>query len=297
MRWSIWNAGIDVRLEFPPFISGGLGTACYGLTKALGNCGTEITFVLPKAVGSELRSHVNLLAPQSDPTGNPPGKRTPQEVASTFTYEQLAPQEPATEEFTHVTFQAIPAKVPAPYQNAASNNTGSFFAEPTPNAKFTEQQYNTVQKAAREGSEAIRTSPRPGFVSLSTSQTPPMTVSFEPGSDVDYNGDLLTAVNRYAGLSLDLIKDKQYDVVHAHDWLTFPAGAAVAQKLGLPSSSMFTQPSLTVQAKTSIKQSSISKKQVCTLRPPLSRSRISPSPSSVHATTSPPKKSTLYTTA
>ncbi|QQE12606.1 glycosyltransferase [Planctomycetota bacterium] len=221
--------------EFPPFISGGLGTACYGLTKALGHCGAEITFVLPKAVGSELRSHVNLLAPQSNPSGNPPGKRTPQEVAATFTYQQMAPEEPATEEFTHVTFQSILAKVPAPYQNAATNNTGSFFAEQTPNAKFTETQYKTVKKAAKEGSEAIRTSPRPGFVNLSNgSSTPPMTVSFEPGSDVDYNGDLLTAVNRYAGLSLDLIKDKQYDVVHAHDWLTFPAGAAIAQKLGLP---------------------------------------------------------------
>lgn len=33
--------------EFPPFISGGLGTACYGLTKAMSGQGTEIIFVLP----------------------------------------------------------------------------------------------------------------------------------------------------------------------------------------------------------------------------------------------------------
>ena len=32
--------------EFPPFISGGLGTACYGLTKAMSKLGTEIVFVL-----------------------------------------------------------------------------------------------------------------------------------------------------------------------------------------------------------------------------------------------------------
>ena len=32
--------------EFPPFISGGLGTACYGLTKAMSNLGTEIVLVL-----------------------------------------------------------------------------------------------------------------------------------------------------------------------------------------------------------------------------------------------------------
>lgn len=35
--------------EFPPFKSGGLGTACYGLTKALSQNGVDITFVIPKA--------------------------------------------------------------------------------------------------------------------------------------------------------------------------------------------------------------------------------------------------------
>ena len=33
--------------EFPPMSSGGLGTACYGLTKSLSRKGIEITFVLP----------------------------------------------------------------------------------------------------------------------------------------------------------------------------------------------------------------------------------------------------------
>jgi len=35
--------------EFPPFSSGGLGTACYGLTKSLSKKGVDITFVLPSA--------------------------------------------------------------------------------------------------------------------------------------------------------------------------------------------------------------------------------------------------------
>ena len=38
--------------EFPPFISGGLGTACYGLTKAIDQLGIEIIFVLPKMIDS-----------------------------------------------------------------------------------------------------------------------------------------------------------------------------------------------------------------------------------------------------
>ncbi len=35
--------------EFPPFKSGGLGTACYDLTKGLSNQGIDVTFVMPSA--------------------------------------------------------------------------------------------------------------------------------------------------------------------------------------------------------------------------------------------------------
>ena len=37
--------------EFPPHNSGGLGTACFGLTRALANRKIEVLFVLPKKVG------------------------------------------------------------------------------------------------------------------------------------------------------------------------------------------------------------------------------------------------------
>ena len=39
--------------EFPPHISGGLGTACYGLTKGLAAHGVEVLFVVPRAHGDE----------------------------------------------------------------------------------------------------------------------------------------------------------------------------------------------------------------------------------------------------
>ena len=53
--------------EFPPFISGGLGTACYGLTKAMNQIGTDVLFVLPKPIESQSGSHVKLLSPTSGP--------------------------------------------------------------------------------------------------------------------------------------------------------------------------------------------------------------------------------------
>ena len=42
--------------EFPPHISGGLGTACFGMTQALAKKGAEIIFVLPRVEGSAGRT-------------------------------------------------------------------------------------------------------------------------------------------------------------------------------------------------------------------------------------------------
>ena len=50
--------------EFPPFISGGLGTACYGLTKAMSGIGTDIMFVLPRPVATPFSTHVKLVSPR-----------------------------------------------------------------------------------------------------------------------------------------------------------------------------------------------------------------------------------------
>ena len=48
--------------EFPPHISGGLGTACYGLTRGMSVLpGLQILFVVPKAYGDEDQSRIRLL--------------------------------------------------------------------------------------------------------------------------------------------------------------------------------------------------------------------------------------------
>ena len=47
--------------EFPPHITGGLGTACYGLSKALLKQDVEILFVVPKAYGDESQDAARLI--------------------------------------------------------------------------------------------------------------------------------------------------------------------------------------------------------------------------------------------
>lgn len=47
--------------EFPPHIAGGLGTACYGMTKGLAANGVEVLFVMPSASGDEDQSAAKII--------------------------------------------------------------------------------------------------------------------------------------------------------------------------------------------------------------------------------------------
>ena len=53
--------------EFPPHMSGGLGTACFGITKALAAMGHDVTFVLPRITGEHGSSHVALVSASDVP--------------------------------------------------------------------------------------------------------------------------------------------------------------------------------------------------------------------------------------
>ena len=47
--------------EFPPHIAGGLGTACYGMTKGLAENDVDVLFVMPSASGEEDQSSVKII--------------------------------------------------------------------------------------------------------------------------------------------------------------------------------------------------------------------------------------------
>lgn len=51
--------------EFPPYVSGGLGVACRGLTSALDELGHRVTFVMPRPVSVAPDAPVRVLAPDS----------------------------------------------------------------------------------------------------------------------------------------------------------------------------------------------------------------------------------------
>lgn len=54
--------------EFPPHILGGLGTASYGLTRGMNNCGDiDISFVIPRPLGDEDRSFAHIIGASNTP--------------------------------------------------------------------------------------------------------------------------------------------------------------------------------------------------------------------------------------
>jgi len=53
--------------EFPPSISGGLGTACFGITKALTELGQEVVFVLPRINAETASVQAKFLAAEEYP--------------------------------------------------------------------------------------------------------------------------------------------------------------------------------------------------------------------------------------
>jgi len=183
--------------EFPPFISGGLGTACYGLTKALSDLGTDVLFVLPRAVQSHFSTHVKLMAPTQD--------------------SPLGSQMYRLEEFEHVTFRTVDTAL-QPYQTPAQYVQRRLEVQRRAEAIARERQRREAPPAPSTR-EPLEQKEVPSFVA-------------DPGRH--YTGDMYQEIERYARLAAQVSQQSDFDVVHAHDWMTYPAGMAVAGLTGKP---------------------------------------------------------------
>ena len=235
--------------EFPPFITGGLGTACFGLTKALDRRETKVTFVLPKAVDRDFAEHVTLVAPHApaapDHASSAPARTyswtiaepgrpqttatgsavmTPGSSPGSSSGSSPAPR-PSQHAFEHVEFIAIPAGFSHPYQGDAGPGSVGQWTTSAGGAAESERGGANQMLFAMQGPGESRTMYR------IESGSGPMP-SAVPA--VDYGGDLLGQVYRYAQFCVAATRHLKFDVIHAHDWLTYPAGLAVAQATGRP---------------------------------------------------------------
>jgi glycosyltransferase involved in cell wall biosynthesis len=163
--------------EFPPHITGGLGTACFGLTKGLLKHGVDIQFVVPKAYGDESQEAVRIIN-ASDVTVmmNDPVFR---EYWNQITYMEIGSN-------------LIPYVGPEDFQQMVSENTKT-----------------TVEESGRVFSEKFQFSGK-------------------------YGHDLMEEVARYALVGAAIAANSEFDVIHAHDWLTYSAGVAAKKISGKP---------------------------------------------------------------
>lgn len=163
--------------EFPPHITGGLGTACYGMTKGLMKNDVEVLFVVPKAYGDESQEAIRLID-ASDVTIDIK-RREHQDFWKKITYLEvnsiLVP---------YVGPEAFDYLVEKMETNESISDDSIFNA-----------QYKFSGK---------------------------------------YGTNLLEEVSRYALVGAQLASESQFDLIHAHDWLTYPAGIAAKKASGKP---------------------------------------------------------------
>ena len=243
--------------EFPPFITGGLGTACYGLTRALDRQGVDVTFVLPKTIPPDGASHVRLVTPGATverSTGRlpkPVGASSPAIVRE----QARAPEPPLpgadgamsvmereswskiVSEFQSTRFIEIPGEYPSVYAES-SGSSPARIAEAVRLMREAGWSIDRIRTLAKAGAfpELTRDPVEHAIATAlpETADRPKEPVGARGADAADYSGDLLGMADRYARFVVDATRNLEFDVIHAHDWLTYPAGLAVAKLSGKP---------------------------------------------------------------
>lgn len=182
--------------EFPPFISGGLGTACYGLTKGLAELGTEVLFVLPRPVESSFSTHVTLLK-----SAGGCGTASPFSLSS--------------EKLRNVKFRTLNVRM-YPYGNPAKQ------AVPVGKVGIPASCSAMASRGLQETQSAS-----------AKSIIQPMGEG-NASDGANYGQGLFSEIERYANLVCRIAGRENFDVIHAHDWMTYPAGVAAARATGRP---------------------------------------------------------------
>ena len=164
--------------EFPPHISGGLGTACEGLTRGLASEAVDLTFVVPRAFGDEDTHHLEFIGLTA-----PPGEARPAPAGRGDAVRVLAVDSMLRPYLDEAAYRAL---------------------------------LEAREIAARE-------------VGIVEEDAPLSQADGRPAFEGGYGENLMDEVARYADAVAELARHTAFDLVHAHDWMTFPAGVAASK--------------------------------------------------------------------
>lgn len=163
--------------EFPPHISGGLGTACFGLTRGLAKHNVEMAFVVPKVFGGEDQSSVRLVPAEDIDVSQI-------SVDMKEFWKKIS--------YVEVGSNLIPYVGPEEFERLLSETE----------LDHTEQDISVL--------------------------------SHKFSFSGKYGKDLMKEVSRYALIAGSIAAHEKFDIIHAHDWLTFLAGITAKMISGKP---------------------------------------------------------------
>lgn len=173
--------------EFPPHISGGLGTACYGMTRALLEKNTKVIFVLPCTRDNSTSEGGVRLAPASGTVITPKVYQQLEESAGHIWRE-------------HMHIQTVDSLL---------------------------FPYDTPETYAQRLRWREETSP-----SVLHGKTEEQGISYTLKGG--YGPDLMAEVYRFSRMSAVIALREEFDVIHVHDWMTYPAGMLARAVSGKP---------------------------------------------------------------
>lgn len=231
--------------EFPPFMAGGLGTAVEGLTRALVNQGHEIVFVLPQNVPEDHRSHVELIGPRAlaqraqalrrgvlqSQHAKGPAPIGEAGVDAEMTSEQIRQRDPQLSEVLTRRVERMGSVYPSSYPGVDVGGALERLVE----------QVRVSERIRAHAGDALRDPAALGALrSASAEQIADAfdglieTVEELGETEGGYGSDLFGDAQRYARLVAALGLTERFDVIHAHDWLTYQAGLLLKQITGKP---------------------------------------------------------------
>ena len=244
--------------EFPPNQSGGLGTACYGITRALLRKGTDVLFVMPYThLKEHPDSHVKLRSASG--TMVPEVVTRERQLRDDFLSGQGVPRpplgreasrehvlRPATagsgtrtiEELHYFTSRMVMRGIRSslrPYVTAESYEEylEQVLANKSSRTEAGEEGLPPLIRLER-WKEALAASPLaqsgPNGQTVTDTETVWNKIELHGG----YGKDLMSEVYRYSLACAQIAMEEEFDVVHVHDWMTYPAGILIKQLTGKP---------------------------------------------------------------
>lgn len=196
--------------EYPPHIAGGLGTACEGLTSALAEQGISIHFVVPQLYGDERVNHM-VLTDSTDHSAN----------THIFDVVRAASAHELSVETTRIPAFLTPYWSPKQFKEAV--------------VAATQREWASLPRAVRD--EPVAKALIDGEVygvDLMSALAPREIPSNGNTSQGHYATDIFAEVERFTADVISRFSSQQFDIIHAHDWMTFPAAVALAETTGKP---------------------------------------------------------------